>query len=133
MEPADDSDAVVWALGQICILSAGPSGAVDRCARAIACSAMHPCRVMQSLRAPGGVPVLRIMLQVQMVTPHLVHVLSQSPGTVPMRQRGDRYVWSIFLRESAKEDQFQPNVHPPFAPACSVRWLVCMNCAREVA
>ena len=100
----------MWALGQICILSAGPSGAVDRCARAIACSAMHPCRVMQSLRAPGGVPVLRIMLQVQMVTPHLVHVLSQSPGTVPMRQRGDRYVWSIFLRESAKINQFQPNV-----------------------
>ena len=65
---------------------------------------------MQSLRAPGGVPVLRIMLQVQMVTPHLVHVLSQSPGTVPMRQRGDRYVWSIFLRESAKINQFQPNV-----------------------
>ena len=55
--------------GQICILSAGPSGAVDRCACAIACSAMHPCRVMQSVRAPGGVPVLRIMLQVQMVTP----------------------------------------------------------------
>ena len=65
---------------------------------------------MQSVRAPGGVPVLRIMLQVQMVTPYLVHVLSQSPGTVPMRQRGDRYVWSIFLRESAKINQFQPNV-----------------------
>jgi hypothetical protein len=53
---------------------------------------MPLCGVMQS----GGVPVLRIMLQVQMVTPYLVHVLSQSPGTVPMRQRGDRYVWSIF-------------------------------------
>ena len=53
---------------------------------------MHPCRVVQSARAPGCVFVLSVMLQVQMVTPHLVHVLSQSSGSVHLRQHGDRYV-----------------------------------------
>ena len=82
----------VWAIGQVQLqvqrLAAG--GSLRACDR-LQCDALMTCH-MQLLRAPGGVPVLRIMLQVQMVTPHLVHVLSQSLGTVPMRQRGDRYV-----------------------------------------
>jgi hypothetical protein len=45
-----------------------------------------------------------------MVTPHLVHMLSQSSGTVEMRWCGHWYARNIFYREMARKKQFQPNV-----------------------
>ena len=47
-----------------------------------------------------------------MVTPHLVHMLSQSSGTVEMRWCGHWYARNIFYREMARKKQFQPNVAP---------------------
>jgi hypothetical protein len=85
-------------------------GGQQNLAREFTCSEMCPCRALQSMRAPGSVPMLRMMLQRKMVSPHLVHVLSQSSGTVPMRRRGHWCLRSIFFRESAKKIRCQPNV-----------------------
>ena len=87
-EPAEHPGTVVRVAEQAYCLSAGRAGAEEHSARAVVWSAMHPCRVVQSARAPGCVFVLGITSLVKMVTPHAVHMLSQLTCTVYMRRHG---------------------------------------------